>query len=250
MNYLCKIKKWWMHMILFPAFFQLTYSEAEARMGAGVCGFGNVVGLLDIFLLGAILFGMSRLFKKRRQAAEVTAINSPMAYGGLRQYDTWNDIPQTAGGSDDVLDPIREMDYSFNEKRFKENVADHFVRIQGAWTGQDLSGVRSLLTDEIYGSIQQEVEGLRAKQKINKRDGIVINSIDIIKTWQADDRGFITVRFDAHLLDYILDEANGEIVSGSRTEPVKFTEDWTFTRPVGNKPWLLAAIHSGNHMEP
>ena len=32
-------------------------------------------------------------------------------------------------------------------------------------------------------------------------------------------------------------------VSGSRTEPVKFQEYWTFTRPVGDHPWRLSAIH-------
>ena len=32
-------------------------------------------------------------------------------------------------------------------------------------------------------------------------------------------------------------------VSGSRTEPVKFREYWTFKRPVGDHPWRLSAIH-------
>ncbi len=33
------------------------------------------------------------------------------------------------------------------------------------------------------------------------------------------------------------------VVSGSRTEPVKFREYWTFKRPVGDHPWRLSAIH-------
>ncbi|MDO9228814.1 MAG: TIM44-like domain-containing protein [Syntrophales bacterium] len=38
-------------------------------------------------------------------------------------------------------------------------------------------------------------------------------------------------------------KATWKQVSGSRTEPVKFQEYWTFTRPVGDHPWKLSAIH-------
>ena len=53
---------------------------------------------------------------------------------------------------------------------------------------------------------------------------------------------FITVRFYANLLDYVEVESTGQVLSGSKTEPVKFEEYWTFTRPVGNNPWQLSAI--------
>jgi predicted lipid-binding transport protein (Tim44 family) len=33
------------------------------------------------------------------------------------------------------------------------------------------------------------------------------------------------------------------VVSGNRTEPVKFREYWTFKRLVGDHPWRLSAIH-------
>ncbi len=54
---------------------------------------------------------------------------------------------------------------------------------------------------------------------------------------------FITVLFTANLLDYTTDETTGEVVAGSKTEPVKFEEFWTVTRPVGNNPWRLSAIN-------
>jgi predicted lipid-binding transport protein (Tim44 family) len=52
----------------------------------------------------------------------------------------------------------------------------------------------------------------------------------------------MTARFYANLLDYTVDETSGQVVSGSKTEPIKFEEYWTFTRPVGNNPWQLSAI--------
>ena len=52
----------------------------------------------------------------------------------------------------------------------------------------------------------------------------------------------MTVRFLASLLDFTTDESGTQLLDGSRTEPVKFEEYWTFTRPVGSGPWRLSAI--------
>ncbi len=46
----------------------------------------------------------------------------------------------------------------------------------------------------------------------------------------------------ANLLDYVVDEKSGQVLSGSSSEPVKFVEFWTFTRNVGEKNWVLAGI--------
>jgi predicted lipid-binding transport protein (Tim44 family) len=36
------------------------------------------------------------------------------------------------------------------------------------------------------------------------------------------------------------------VVSGSKTEPVKFEEYWTFTRAIGSSDWKLSAITQPN----
>ena len=77
----------------------------------------------------------------------------------------------------------------------------------------------------------------------NRLDNIAVRTTDITEAWQESGRDFITVRFLANLLDYTVEESSGQVVSGSRTEPVKFEEYWTFSRPVGNNPWQLSAIN-------
>jgi len=103
--------------------------------------------------------------------------------------------------------------------------------------------VRSLLTDEMYDILQRDAEELKRSGKINRLDNIAVRTTDITEAWQESGRDFITVRFLANLLDYTVEESSGQIVSGSRTEPVKFEEYWTFSRPVGNNPWQLSAIN-------
>ena len=45
-----------------------------------------------------------------------------------------------------------------------------------------------------------------------------------------------------NVLDYTVDETGNQVIEGSRTEPVKFEEYWTFVRPVGPNSWKLSAI--------
>jgi predicted lipid-binding transport protein (Tim44 family) len=66
--------------------------------------------------------------------------------------------------------------------------------------------------------------------------------VEPTETWQEEGRDFVTVRFLANLLDYTTDESGTQLVDGNRTEPVKFEEFWTFTRPVGPGAWRLSAI--------
>jgi predicted lipid-binding transport protein (Tim44 family) len=54
------------------------------------------------------------------------------------------------------------------------------------------------------------------------------------------------VRFLASLLDYTVDESSNQVLAGSSTEPVKFEEYWTFTRPLGPNAWKLSAIQQGS----
>ena len=123
---------------------------------------------------------------------------------------------------------------------------DYFFKIQGAWTGRDVTSVRNLLTTEMYRTIQGDVEKLRSEKKVNRLENIAVRSVEITEAWQEQGQDYITVHFYANLLDYVIDETSGQVVSGSKTDPVKFEEYWTFTRNVGSNPWQLSAINQAN----
>ena len=64
----------------------------------------------------------------------------------------------------------------------------------------------------------------------------------VTEAWQEKGQDFVTVYCLASLVDYTTDESGSQVLEGSRTEPVKFEEYWTFTRPVGPNAWKLSAI--------
>lgn len=213
-------------------------------------GMGGGIGLFDIILIGLVLYGIWWFIKKKRQTAESAA-----GAGYYRDASTVDYRPQDSyapaapyeppDGEDTLataLDRIRRMDPHFEERQFRDLCLDIFFKLQGAWANRDMTTVRSLLSDEMFGIFQGQVDELRSSRKINRLENIAVRTVDITEAGQEAGKDYITVRFYANLLDYTVDEASGQVLDGSKTDPVKFEEYWTFTRPVGNNPWQLAAV--------
>lgn len=208
-------------------------------------GFGGGFGIMEILLIGALLYGIYWFIKRRRSEASAgtsyrdsSAMDAGRTTAPMTAYE-----PETRESDVETgLRHIRQMDPRFAEKDFTDGCMDRFFQVQGAWANRDMSGIRNLLTEEMYKSLQEEADQLRAKQRINRLDNIAVRSVEITEIWQEGGADFITAKIYANLLDYTTDERTGEVVSGSRTEPVKFQEYWTFTRPVGDHPWRLSAI--------
>jgi len=209
---------------------------------------GSGFGLLEILLLGAVgYFVFTMIMRKKRESAlayqgsgshaNVPAEESPSYGRGVQMQAAA--IPTTMEG----MAYVRQMDPSFDETRFKDTAMDIFFKIQGAWGNRDLSAVSNLLTTEMKNLFQQDISGLLQGKKINHLENIAVRKTEIIEVWQESGQDYIRVIFTANLLDYTVDEATGAVVAGSKTEPVKFEECWTFTRPVGDNPWKLSAIN-------
>jgi len=207
---------------------------------------GGGIGLFEILLICGIGYLIYRFVKKRRQ--ESASYQAPPPPPPVHRMDTPSyspaDAPQYAAADSDLatgLSHIRQMDASFDENRFSDLAMDLFFRIQGAWMNRDLSPVIPNLTDDMRRMLQDDVDRLLREKRINRLENIAVRNADPVEAWQESGQDFITVRFYANLLDYTTDEA-GTLVEGSRTEPVKFEEYWTFTRPVGTGSWRLSAI--------
>jgi len=233
--------------------FHSLFGGPSAHSGGGVAGGGGGgIGMFDILLLAGIAYLIYWYIKKKRREAEATAgyyqSSGTVELPPQPQYPPVYDQPQmmAPAGDQDLergLANIRQYDPAFDEARFQDMGMDTFFKIQGAWANRDMSTVRSLLTDEMYRIFQQDADQLKAQKQINRLENIAVRSVDITEAWQESGSDFITVRVYANLLDYSVDETTGQVTSGSKTEPVKFEEYWTFTRSVGNNPWQLSAIN-------
>jgi predicted lipid-binding transport protein (Tim44 family) len=206
--------------------------------GGGMGGGG--IGLFDILLLAGIGYLIYRFIKARRQTAAqgdyVSYSNAPNnVYDVTPQISTMDDMQMG-------LSHIRQMDAGFNEERFCDQVMDIFFKIQGAWMNRDLAPVNALLTDEMRRVFQGDLDRLLRDKQVNRLENIAVRNVEICEAWQEQGQDYITTQIYANLLDYTTDDTTGAVVSGSKTEPVKFEEYWTFTRSIGGGSWRLSGI--------
>jgi predicted lipid-binding transport protein (Tim44 family) len=208
-------------------------------------GFGGGIGLFEIILIGGIIYLVYRMMKGRRD--EAATYQSPSAMGGYSEPEAPRPITpaytNTAGDLAAGLSYIRQLDPGFDEQRFTDVVMDIFFKIQGAWMNRDLSSVTSLLTPEMQRIFQEDIDRLLREHRVNRLENIAVRKVEVSEAWQETGQDYVTALIYANLLDYTTDDSSGQVVEGSKTDPVKFEEFWTFTRPVGSNPWKLSGIN-------
>jgi predicted lipid-binding transport protein (Tim44 family) len=209
------------------------------------------IGLLEIILIGGLAYFAFSFFRSRQAATAAPAgYADPGAMGASWHPEPTSrstvvvDAPVPAGATDLArgVAHIRQMDPGFDPARFGESASDAFFRVQAAWMARDMESVRTTLTEEMHATMQAQCQQLRAQRRVNRLENIAVRSVEVTEAWQEAGRDFVTVRFLASLLDFTTDESGAQLLDGSRTEPVKFEEYWTFARPVGSGSWRLSAI--------
>jgi predicted lipid-binding transport protein (Tim44 family) len=202
-------------------------------------------------LLGLLGYVGYRFFSNRRAAARSSGYDSQserLSYGD-RNYDRYAtsepviSVPPTQ--AQDVnrgLEQLQVLDPNFDRARFCDQAMDFFFRLQAAWSVRDLNSLRPQLTEDLAAQLQAEVDQLKREGKLNRVENIAVRTCEMTEAWQESGQDFVTAYFYANCLDYDVKEPTGEVVRGSKMEPTKFEEFWTFTRPAGRGTWKLSAI--------
>ena len=223
--------------------------------GLGGGGLFGGIGLLEILLIGGVLYFAFAYMRRRQQATPA----SPYGYGTPQDnaMPSWSSTsqastlmtPEAAVVENDLSRGIRhiqQMDSTFTPEGFTETASDVFFNVQEAWMVRDMSSARTLLSPEMYETLQHECERLRSERRVNYLDHITIRSVQVTEAWQERGQDFVTVHILAALMDYTIDEDSKQVVEGNRTTPTKFEEYWTFVRPVGPNAWKLSAIQQAS----
>jgi predicted lipid-binding transport protein (Tim44 family) len=223
------------------------FGSSPAQAGPQGTGSSSGFSFLDLILLVGIVYLAYRFFfrKPREEAAGATGTYQSSATSGTAMQPPYFEQQQPVEVERDLetgLRQIKSMDPLFGEDKFKDRAMDYFFKIQGAWADRDMNTVKHLLTPEMFGLLQGDADKMRQEGQLNKLENIAVREVNFTEAWQESGQDYLTVRIYATLLDYTLNEKTGEIISGSKTEPSKFEEYWTFTRPVGNNLWQLSAI--------
>ncbi len=217
---------------------------------------GSGMGILPLIILGGVAFFLYRRFIKARQGVGNMATHQYNRQGAQPPgsvlgagIHTTTQPPSTPiiGESlvDDGIEQIKQTDRNFDPAYFTEIASDVFFQVQAGWMRRDLSSYRHLLGEQLAQEYEKHFTEMRNNGHINKLESIAVRGIEIIEAGSDGLEDFVTVLVTANLLDYTVDDKNGELISGSMTSPVKFQEKWTWARPTGTQNWKLEGIKEG-----
>lgn len=211
-------------------------------------GFGGV-GLLELLLIGGAVFLVFRMLRGRADARPEPAYAGAGAYGSAdRGWSTGGgstvmEAPPGVSDLDRGIGHIHSMDATFDPTGFADWAKAAFVDVQAGIAKRDLSAVQDRLTPQEFGRLQAQCDELHSTRRTNRIERVQIGRAEVTEAWQETGQDWVTVYFAVSLVDYTVDDATGSIVEGAPT-PVDIQEYWTFTRPVGPKPWRLSAIQT------
>lgn len=229
----------------------------SGHAGMGGMGGGGGIGLIEILLIAGFAYWIYRRFTHHRLATQGNAYRGESEPGflgtasrGLSQLQSQRaievvDIERTQA------EVLRRYDAGFDLARFKDERLDDFMRLQAAWGQGDLAPISNLIAPELRQQLETDLAGLRGKGQLNRVENIAVRATELVEAWAERGDEFATLRIRANVTDYVLDARTGELLSGSKTEPVKFEEHWTFVRAIGesgtseaSNPWKLSAIET------
>ncbi len=219
----------------------------------GGMGRGFGIGFMDILILGAVAFIAWQFLRRRREAEQPAyATDGPSRYGaatasGGTAIGTVFAPGAHGGGEDDVakgVEHLRQMDPGFDPGAIAAWAQTFFGNLQSCVAMRDVGMIRDRLAPEMYNVLQGQCQELKTARRTNRVEKVQLDRAEMTEAWQEGGYDFVTVYFSGTMFDYTVDDRSGDVVEGSKTEPQAVEEYWTFTRPVGPRPWRLSAIQT------
>jgi predicted lipid-binding transport protein (Tim44 family) len=213
-------------------------------------GLGGIVSMLGLLLqIGLIVLVVSLAigwFRRRQQPQPAFAGGVPYGAAPPDEAPSYRTGSGPLGGGTYAAAPattpitIDKPDYDTFESRL--------AAIQDAYGGGDLPALRGLTTPEMAEEFAQELAANARRGVVDKVSNARLIQGDLAEAWREPDAEYATVAMRYTVLNSIIEQASGRVVSGSTSVPEEVTEVWTFRRrPSGSaQDWLLSAIQQAH----
>lgn len=205
--------------------------------------------LVDILVIGGILYLLFRLISRRNPAATSQGYsrssyedthfdNIQSTRNQAKPFDTdllFKKGPSAQHPGMDVAEIQEEKDDStiieidnFNQTAFLEGAKNAFQMLQQAWDARDLSEIRRMTTDKVFAEIKQQLQD----NTTTNHTEILSLDAEILSARQNDSQQEVQVLFDANIHE----------LPESVTSNIQ--EVWYFVRPANTRHtmWFVDGI--------
>jgi predicted lipid-binding transport protein (Tim44 family) len=204
--------------------------------GGGLGGLGGMMMmLLQIAVVGGLIFLALRFFRKKQEPALVNAPNS-MNYQAPQPM-SYSASPVQAPEPRQAVDEIHVTADDFNS--FEQTL----VKVQDAYGREALSDLKPLLTPAMFNEFSDTIVENTRKGVHNQCGGATLLQGDLAESWREEGYDYATVSMKYSLFDVTKNRQTGALIEGSMSTPMEVTEHWTFVRKTNaGQTWILSGI--------
>jgi predicted lipid-binding transport protein (Tim44 family) len=224
-----------------------------ALFGAGFFGgLGSLTAilglLLQVALIGGVIFLAIRFFRSRQQPAYAQGpaqrnAHDPMGgrdappSGGAQTYGAMGGAAagsMTADAAPEMA-PLELMPADFDA--FEKLLGD----VQAAYGEGGVGKLRMLTTPEMASYFEDQISEDERRGVKAKVSDVKLLQGDLSEAWREGRDDFATVAMRFALKEGVIDRATGRVVEGDPERLTEATEIWTFRREQGHE-WRLSGI--------
>ena len=181
--------------------------------------------LLQVALIGGLIWMAVRLFRRRAQPA-----------GGMAEAPAYQREAMTSSGGASRVAKEFEVDAD-DQAQFGRIIEG----VQKAWSDGNPVALRQWVTPDVAGWIGEDLARDQANGVRNMVEDITLLKGDVSETWRENGMDYATAIITFSARDYVVRLADNAVVEGDQHHPVETTEAWTFVRGSGGS-WALSAI--------
>ncbi|MBU1002640.1 MAG: 39S ribosomal protein L45 [Proteobacteria bacterium] len=161
-------------------------------------------GLMDILLIGGLIFLAMKLFRRRQPAAQMASGRSAgMSYGGggpqpedetvlqRQSHGAWGGLGSTQGAAETV--PGLDLPAGFDADEFLEGAKLAFNRLQASWDTRDLEDISQFTSEAVLDEIKNQA----AQDPSPSRTEILMVNARLLEVKVQAPATLATVYFDA-----------------------------------------------------
>ncbi|MDR0356973.1 MAG: TIM44-like domain-containing protein [Clostridiales Family XIII bacterium] len=135
----------------------------------------------------------------------------------------------------EVVSAIKKTDPDFDGDQFEAWAQDLFLALNAAWTERNWSKIRIFESNNLYREHEAMLKEFRESGRINVIDEISVENV-VLRWFERDeDYEYLEVLLRVQMLDYVVDEATMETISGDRNKICHRWYDLRFMRTRGSK---------------
>jgi predicted lipid-binding transport protein (Tim44 family) len=214
-----------------------------ALLGHGfgsMAGAGFLMAILQIVLIGGLIWFLFRMFGRRRATAPAFAGGQGAAFASMEPRQSFTSQQPWGSTSVPAAAPVGDIEIDIDE-RDKEAFERLLVEVQDAFGREDYARLRERTTPEIMSYFAEELSQNATSGRRNQVSGTTLLDAEVSEAWREGSTDYATIAMRYESVDVMLNRSSGAVLSGSASVPTQATELWTFMRDAGGA-WRVSAV--------